>query len=1028
MHYKKECVVGVGFALGSYPRGQFPGWRNNSFALHGDDGGLFVNSAMATREDVCRPWKVGDVVGAGLNVQKKEIFFTLNGEVLESATVTNVKLLDYHAIIGACTHGDCVEVNFGAAPFVFEEMSHVVSSASSLTLTTYAPRDLRVERADKVFRMQVLEKDDESVFATSNLPLYSDLPSFGTDISSYYEVTVLSVGRQGAISVGWATQAQMRFNSNKSPGEYFQSYAYRGNNGYFYNQRAFGTRYGQAFRVNDVIGCGYNANNRTIFFTRNGQYLGVAAEGVEPLAFHMVVGLASKGEKVEVNPGTKPFRFTDARTAFKRNGALQWECSSHIKRTTPPAGSVTASPAADRDRSPSVASPASSSGALQLAVTTDTNNSAAGRRQSITKISQQVGLTLSEKMNPTMAAFKKNFFEKLINTDESTEMVQMSEQANVWLEREIFGWEHYDEVMEFVFNYVDEDFNGLLEYLECCVGFCFLVGDPVDINAVETKPELRNLFPKITSYKDDNFDQWENKFRIFLQGYLPYLEAAKQTRPARSAIKARFEELLEEAHDSDQEKVTELSCTFVLTEITKRFAVALILLTLPVWAFIFLLILFAFEGVYRNQRQGCWLLKDFCLFLFCLVLYPIGVAVYYVGLANPILHFISSSSANVGTLEIWGPVMFMALVFYFSLGWNGEGSVIKGLTDGVQDLFGFKLKRWGVDAATLRAKAHYKLAPYKHTLVKVHVSQLHNGNQDNVPMSKFLEDLNDHIETHKQTNYFMNVITRYILPFLFTVGYCMTPFLMRAWKKDPVWGPSGQEYAIQIIFVAITFPCLLKLLQVVRTMISQHVRHLRYYRVLRDITSARTAMSAKLDFFMDLEKGRNIDNWLMIRRQFRDEHERETGHSSVLVGPILLIDLLLMLLLFIRVVADKKMEADKFAVMSLVIVGISFAYIFVLLIVLVQVNEVLGKEQQQVLQTKKYSMARMLYECKPKDRKTQTDRLLIMEAACAQVENTDMRVKILGIAVDKAFLFTVAGAMLTASGSGLARYLMDGLE
>eukprot|EP01138_Halocafeteria_seosinensis_P007920 gb/GECG01008091.1/.p1 GENE.gb/GECG01008091.1/~~gb/GECG01008091.1/.p1 ORF type:complete len:1316 (+),score=169.13 gb/GECG01008091.1/:1-3948(+) len=69
-----------------------------------------------------------------------------------------------------------------------------------------------------------------------------------------------------------------------------------------------GEAYSETFGEGDVIGCGYISHSREVFFTKNGEHLGVAFRNVSGNLFP-AVGMHSPGESVEVNL-TGPFQFS----------------------------------------------------------------------------------------------------------------------------------------------------------------------------------------------------------------------------------------------------------------------------------------------------------------------------------------------------------------------------------------------------------------------------------------------------------------------------------------------------------------------------------------------------------------------------------------------------------------------------------------------------------------------------------------------------------------------------------------------
>ena len=121
----------------------------------------------------------------------------------------------------------------------------------------------------------------------------------------YFEVTVEDSGTRGSIAVGMADAA---FHLNRQPGWEANSYAYHGYDGRRYNDSERGEQYGPRFGAGDVIGCGLLTERREIFFTKNGENLGVAFSGISG-RLHPTVGLHSPGEVVSINLGALPFAF-----------------------------------------------------------------------------------------------------------------------------------------------------------------------------------------------------------------------------------------------------------------------------------------------------------------------------------------------------------------------------------------------------------------------------------------------------------------------------------------------------------------------------------------------------------------------------------------------------------------------------------------------------------------------------------------------------------------------------------------------
>jgi len=103
----------------SFPlRGRQPGWDQCSYGYHSDDGRLFHGSGLRSKPFGPR-YTVGDVVGCGLCIGTRQIFYTLNGRFLGVAFVANPKHTSLHPLVGLDSHAS-VHLNFGQRPFLFD--------------------------------------------------------------------------------------------------------------------------------------------------------------------------------------------------------------------------------------------------------------------------------------------------------------------------------------------------------------------------------------------------------------------------------------------------------------------------------------------------------------------------------------------------------------------------------------------------------------------------------------------------------------------------------------------------------------------------------------------------------------------------------------------------------------------------------------------------------------------------------------------------------------------------------------------
>lgn len=109
--------IGVGFSDASFRSGYQPGWEPNSYGYHGDDGHKFSSSGHGAPYGP--RFSTGDVIGACVHLEKREIFYTKNGKHLGVA-FRDVPPLVLFPTVGLHSKDECVELNFGKQPFAFD--------------------------------------------------------------------------------------------------------------------------------------------------------------------------------------------------------------------------------------------------------------------------------------------------------------------------------------------------------------------------------------------------------------------------------------------------------------------------------------------------------------------------------------------------------------------------------------------------------------------------------------------------------------------------------------------------------------------------------------------------------------------------------------------------------------------------------------------------------------------------------------------------------------------------------------------
>lgn len=120
--------ITLGFTIKDSKLSSQPGWEPNTYGYHGDDGRKYShpgsNLRANTGSEYGPTFSAGDIVGAGLNLETQEIFFTKNGKLLGTA-FRNVPLLRFYPTIGMHSRNEAVTVNLGASAFAFDIQSQL---------------------------------------------------------------------------------------------------------------------------------------------------------------------------------------------------------------------------------------------------------------------------------------------------------------------------------------------------------------------------------------------------------------------------------------------------------------------------------------------------------------------------------------------------------------------------------------------------------------------------------------------------------------------------------------------------------------------------------------------------------------------------------------------------------------------------------------------------------------------------------------------------------------------------------------
>ena len=133
-----ECVA-VGLATKAFELKRLPGWDNDSYGYHGDDGAIFHGRGrqLATYGP---SFGAGDTVGCGVDYESRSIFFTLNGKYHGTA-FGGIDLADGQILYPTVGIDAAVNVtfNFGREKFKFDLYSYIAKRENDTRMLQQHP-------------------------------------------------------------------------------------------------------------------------------------------------------------------------------------------------------------------------------------------------------------------------------------------------------------------------------------------------------------------------------------------------------------------------------------------------------------------------------------------------------------------------------------------------------------------------------------------------------------------------------------------------------------------------------------------------------------------------------------------------------------------------------------------------------------------------------------------------------------------------------------------------------------------------
>eukprot|EP01102_Stenamoeba_stenopodia_P015039 TRINITY_DN5083_c0_g2_i2.p1 TRINITY_DN5083_c0_g2~~TRINITY_DN5083_c0_g2_i2.p1 ORF type:complete len:1019 (-),score=177.26 TRINITY_DN5083_c0_g2_i2:64-3066(-) len=262
-----------------------------------------------------RPYVLGEeprpCTTAKLSKNSKQEFFIYGGRNHEDTYACiyqldlNIRVFSLFAIcapvwLGLATNTPAplaAEEEIEALQALHAQQSHLVIGRLGAHVHATTPYELR-------HRVQGDSGTRECSTALANEPFTSNKGSFGI---CYYEVYIVKLEPEAAVAVGICDQ-DYDLDVNV-PGWGENSCGFHSDLRRFYYQEGHGILYGPQLFAGDTVGCGFIFDTGQVFFTRNGEYLGVACREMstaKPL--FAAVGL-TPGAIARINFGLKPFLF-----------------------------------------------------------------------------------------------------------------------------------------------------------------------------------------------------------------------------------------------------------------------------------------------------------------------------------------------------------------------------------------------------------------------------------------------------------------------------------------------------------------------------------------------------------------------------------------------------------------------------------------------------------------------------------------------------------------------------------------------
>ena len=147
----------------------------------------------------------------------------------------------------------------------------------------------------------------------------------------YFEI---KISNEGGFSIGHIGIGLSSENStiDAMPGWEKHTIGYHGDDGWLYNENSKGKRFGPTFGLTDVIGCGVDFMEKTVFFTKNGELVGIVSKELANHTWYPMIGIRAWKAVVKINFGQEPFSFNIA--IYNGKFSVRYKLVFHTCRRT----------------------------------------------------------------------------------------------------------------------------------------------------------------------------------------------------------------------------------------------------------------------------------------------------------------------------------------------------------------------------------------------------------------------------------------------------------------------------------------------------------------------------------------------------------------------------------------------------------------------------------------------------------------------------------------------------------------------